>query len=62
MLAGILAWSAVMTVLGYLAAVVALLPSLGLLVQHLTAAAHDSGTASARARAPQSAGPVEPQR
>ncbi|MFF0094672.1 hypothetical protein ACFYSF_32600 [Streptomyces canus] len=37
-LAAILAWSTVMTVLGQLAAVAALLPSLGLLVQQIVAA------------------------
>ncbi|MCL3998142.1 hypothetical protein [Streptomyces lavenduligriseus] len=37
-LATVLAWSTVMTVLGYLAAAVALLPSLGLLVQQSVAA------------------------
>jgi hypothetical protein len=36
----VLAWSTAMTVLGHLAAVVALLPSPGLLVQQFTAAAH----------------------
>ncbi|MEU9632355.1 hypothetical protein AB0N97_38180 [Streptomyces collinus] len=58
----VLAWSTVMTVLGHLAAVVTLLPSLGLLVQQLTVAAHGSPTAAARAPAPQPAGPEEPQR
>ncbi|MFJ8469847.1 hypothetical protein [Streptomyces swartbergensis] len=61
-LAVVLAWSTVMTVLGHLAAVMALLPSLGLLVQQLTAAAHGSATAPARAPAPEPAGPEEPQR
>ncbi|MFF5004925.1 hypothetical protein ACFY3G_19105 [Streptomyces phaeochromogenes] len=37
-LAAVLAWSTVMTVLGQLAAVAALLPSLGLLVQQTAAA------------------------
>ncbi|MBX9363652.1 hypothetical protein [Streptomyces sp. WAC04114] len=66
----VLAWSTAMTVLGHLAAVVALLPSLGLLVQQLTAAAHGSGTGAARAPAPaaapasvpEPAGHEEPQR
>ncbi|MFH8500554.1 hypothetical protein [Streptomyces coeruleorubidus] len=58
----VLAWSTAMTVLGHLAAVVALLPSLGLLVQQLTAAAHGSSTAPARAPAPEPAGQEEPQR
>ncbi|MER8226306.1 hypothetical protein ABTZ58_38570 [Streptomyces sp. NPDC094143] len=61
-LAVVLAWSTVMTVLGHLAAAVALLPSLGLLVQQLTAAAHSCGTAPAHAPASQPAGPEEPQR
>ncbi|MFF8676035.1 hypothetical protein [Streptomyces sp. NPDC015242] len=48
--------------LGHLAAVVALLPSLGLLVQQL-AAAHGPGAATpARAPAPEPAGPEEAQR
>ncbi|BCM71220.1 hypothetical protein EASAB2608_06554 [Streptomyces sp. EAS-AB2608] len=58
----VLAWSTAMTVLGYLAAVVALLPSLGLLVQQLTTAVHGSGTGPARAPAPEPAGQEEPQR
>ncbi|MGW6740728.1 hypothetical protein ACWGDX_08275 [Streptomyces sp. NPDC055025] len=37
-LVAVLAWSTVMTVLGQLAAVAALLPSLGLLVQQITTA------------------------
>ncbi|MFE9769546.1 hypothetical protein ACFYPC_34345 [Streptomyces sp. NPDC005808] len=37
-LAAVLVWSTVMTVLGQLAAVAALLPSLGLLVQQIAAA------------------------
>ncbi|MFI8169854.1 hypothetical protein ACIGAN_26360 [Streptomyces sp. NPDC085931] len=48
--------------LGHLAAVVALLPSLGLLVQQLAAAAHGPGAAPARAPAPEPAGPEEAQR
>ncbi|MFB7927862.1 MULTISPECIES: hypothetical protein [Streptomyces] len=36
----VFAWSTVMTVLGHLAAVAALLPSLGLLVQQIVAALH----------------------
>ena len=58
----ILMWSTAMTVLGHLAAVMALLPSLGLLVQQLTVAAHTSSTAPARAPAPELAGHEEPQR
>ncbi|MFI8194815.1 hypothetical protein ACIF8T_40015 [Streptomyces sp. NPDC085946] len=61
-LAVVLAWSTVMTALGHLAAVVTLLPSLGLLVQQLTAAAHGSSSAPARAPAPEPAGHEEPQR
>ncbi|WP_225834764.1 hypothetical protein [Streptomyces sp. NK08204] len=51
-LVAVLTWSTVMTVLGQVAAVVTLLPSLGLLVQQITQAltGHDG------ARAP--AGPV----
>jgi Na+/glutamate symporter len=60
-LAAVLAWSTAMTVLGHLAAVVALLPSLGLLVQQLTAA-HGCGTGPARAPASERAGQEEPQR
>ncbi|MEV8547948.1 hypothetical protein [Streptomyces sp. NPDC051572] len=37
-LAAVLAWSTVMTVLGQYAAVAALLPSLGLLIQQIVAA------------------------
>ncbi|MFJ2701064.1 hypothetical protein ACIO5Z_33150 [Streptomyces rochei] len=58
----VLAWSTAMTVLGHLAAVVALLPSLGLLVQQLTAAVHGPGTGPARAPAPEPTGHEEPQR
>jgi hypothetical protein len=60
----VLAWSTVMTVLGHLAAVMALLPSLGLLVQQLTTAAHGTGPARAPAPAPApgQAGHEEPQR
>ncbi|MEU9222598.1 hypothetical protein AB0D47_39655 [Streptomyces sp. NPDC048376] len=61
LLAVVLAWSTVMTVLGHLAAVVTLLPSLGLLLQQLTAAAHGSGAVPARAPAPEPAGHEEPQ-
>ncbi|GAA2230370.1 hypothetical protein GCM10010104_24640 [Streptomyces indiaensis] len=49
-------------VLGHLAAVVALLPTLGLLVQQLTATAHGSSTGPARAPAPEPAGHGESQR
>ncbi|WP_226487716.1 hypothetical protein [Streptomyces parvulus] len=58
----VLAWSTAMTVLGHLAAVVALLPSLGLLLQQLTAVAHASGAGPARAPAQEPAGQEEPQR
>ncbi|MFG3335513.1 hypothetical protein ACGFZZ_26340 [Streptomyces tendae] len=58
----VLAWSTAMTVLGHLAAVVALLPSLGLLLQQLTAVAHGSGAGPARAPAPEPVGHEEPQR
>ncbi|WP_037836627.1 hypothetical protein [Streptomyces sp. NRRL F-5650] len=61
-LAVVLAWSTAMTVLGHLAAVVALLPSLGLLLQQLTVAAHDSGAGPARAPAPEPTRQEEPQR
>ncbi|MCX4920245.1 hypothetical protein ACFWA4_05260 [Streptomyces sp. NPDC060011] len=46
-LAAVLAWSTVMTVLGQLAAVAALLPSLGLLVQQIAAAMNGSDTRQA---------------
>ncbi|MEV0695896.1 hypothetical protein [Streptomyces sp. NPDC050388] len=39
-LAAVLVWSTVMTVLGHLAAVAALLPSLGLLIQQIVTAFH----------------------
>ncbi|WP_320774486.1 hypothetical protein [Streptomyces sp. CRN 30] len=42
-LAAVLAWSTVMTVLGQLAAVAALLPSLGLLVQQIVSALGPTG-------------------
>lgn len=41
-LAAVLAWSTVMTVLGHLAAAAALLPSLGLLIQQILSAVHGS--------------------
>ncbi|MEU4800472.1 hypothetical protein [Streptomyces sp. NPDC023327] len=56
--AAVLAWSTVMIALGQLAAVLALLPSLGLLVQQL-AAVHSSSTGAVHAPAP--ARPQEPQ-
>ncbi|MFC4506108.1 MULTISPECIES: hypothetical protein [Streptomyces] len=49
-LAAVLAWSTVMTVLGQLAAVATLLPSLGLLVQQIMAAL--SGTERQRTTGP----------
>ncbi|WP_018569220.1 hypothetical protein [Streptomyces sp. PsTaAH-124] len=48
-LATVLAWSTLMTVLGYLAAVAALLPSLGLLIQQIVSACN--GVASRRGSA-----------
>ncbi|WP_105974904.1 hypothetical protein [Streptomyces geranii] len=63
-LVAVLAWSTVMTVLGQLAAVAALLPSLGLLVQQIVAAftgmeTRRTGTAGSGPDAP---GPQEPLR
>ncbi|MFH8993223.1 hypothetical protein [Streptomyces sp. NPDC017940] len=43
-LAAVLVWSTVMTVLGQLAAVAALLPSLGLLIQQVISALHSHST------------------
>nr|ANO42832.1 hypothetical protein A8713_036945 [Streptomyces sp. SAT1] len=43
-LATVLAWSTLMTVLGYLAAVAALLPSLGLLIQQIVSAFNGAGS------------------
>ncbi|MFI1508164.1 hypothetical protein [Streptomyces sp. NPDC020597] len=43
-LATVLTWSTVMTVLGHVAAVAAVLPSLGLLVQQLVQALTDGGS------------------
>nr|BFD87439.1 hypothetical protein StreXyl84_68400 [Streptomyces sp. Xyl84] len=48
-MATVLAWSTVMTVLGHLAAVAALLPSLGLLVRQIAAAFDGGGTRRAPA-------------
>ncbi|WP_406117691.1 hypothetical protein [Streptomyces sp. NBC_00989] len=60
-LAAVLAWSTVMTVLGQLAAVAALLPSLGLLIQQIVAAL--SGTDSRSGPTPAAAaGSEEPPR
>lgn len=56
-LAAVLAWSTVMTVLGYLAAVAALLPSLGLLVQQIAVAFNGGGP-----RRSPAAGSEEPER
>lgn len=50
-LAAVLAWSTVMTVLGQLAAVAALLPSLGLLIQQIASAFTIGGGPGARAGA-----------
>ncbi|MEH0420551.1 hypothetical protein [Streptomyces sp. B21-083] len=63
-LAAVLAWSTVMTVLGQLAAVAALLPSLGLLVQQITAAftGMETRRTGAADSAPAAAGPEEPLR
>nr|BFD88584.1 hypothetical protein StreXyl84_79850 [Streptomyces sp. Xyl84] len=44
-LATVLAWSTVMTVLGHLAAVAALLPALGLLIQQIVSACNGGGDA-----------------
>ncbi|MDV9169824.1 hypothetical protein R6V09_06695 [Streptomyces sp. W16] len=60
-LAAVLAWSTVMTVLGQLAAVAALLPSLGLLIQQIVAAL--GGTDSRSGPTPAAgAGSEEPSR
>ncbi|MFE9812311.1 hypothetical protein [Streptomyces sp. NPDC005548] len=63
-LAAVLAWSTVMTALGQLTAVAALLPSFGLLVQQIAAAM--SGTEARYVRAadgvPEAAGTEEPLR
>ncbi|GGT00347.1 hypothetical protein GCM10010240_37320 [Streptomyces griseoviridis] len=66
-LAAVLAWSTVMTVLGQLAAVGALLPSLGLLIQQIVSAFGTPGTrpgtpATAPATATVPAGSEEPTR
>ncbi|MFE2064959.1 hypothetical protein ACFXDH_21625 [Streptomyces sp. NPDC059467] len=58
-LAAVLVWSAVMTALGQLAAVAALLPSLGLLIQQIVAALGGSGAADPRQSPPPPA-PVGP--
>ncbi|MFJ3229197.1 hypothetical protein ACIPJS_38415 [Streptomyces sp. NPDC086783] len=54
-LAAVLAWSTVMTVLGQFAAVAALLPSLGLLIQQIVSAFAGSGTGARPATTPASA-------
>ncbi|MET7685620.1 hypothetical protein [Streptomyces sp. NPDC005423] len=60
-LAAVLAWSTVMAVLGQLAAVAALLPSLGLLIQQIVSALN--GTASRPGMPPAgAAGSEEPSR
>jgi hypothetical protein len=59
-LAMILAWSTVMTALGQLAAVLALLPSLGLLVHQLAVAVHGSATVPSPAPVPEPTGQEEP--
>ena len=51
LLAAVLAWSTVMTVLGQLAAVAALLPSLGLLIQQIVSALSGTSTRTAAAAA-----------
>ncbi|MFJ9931388.1 hypothetical protein ACIRU5_35890 [Streptomyces misionensis] len=62
-LAVVLAWSTVMTVLGQLAAVLALLPSLGLLVQQLAAVrAKETPATLASAPEPEPVGQEEPHR
>ncbi|MER7929730.1 hypothetical protein ABTY96_42485 [Streptomyces sp. NPDC096057] len=61
-MAAVLAWSTVMTVLGQLAAMAALLPSLGLLIQQIVAAL--SGSTDTRPLPPPAAaaGSQEPSR
>ncbi|MFI2415893.1 hypothetical protein [Streptomyces sp. NPDC018947] len=51
-LAAVLAWSTVMTVLGQLAAVAALLPSLGLLIQQIVSAFTGGGPGARAGRTP----------
>lgn len=58
-LAVVLAWSAVLVVLGQLAAVAALLPSLGLLVQQIVTAPGSSARPGARPDGPAAAGSEE---
>ncbi|WP_329550471.1 hypothetical protein [Streptomyces sp. NBC_00696] len=58
-LAAVLAWSTVMTVLGQLAAMAALLPSLGLLIQQIVAALSATDTRSGTTAAT-AAGSEEP--
>lgn len=59
LLAAVLAWSTVMTVLGQLAAVAALLPSLGLLIQQIVSALSGPNTrTSAAASASPGEGPA----
>lgn len=54
-LAAVLLWSTVMTVMGQLAAVAALLPSLGLLVQQIVSALGGPGTRQSATPATESA-------
>lgn len=59
LLAAVLVWSTVMTVLGQLAAVAALLSSLGLLIQQIVSALSNTNTAtSSPAAGPPSGGPA----
>ncbi|MEU0030865.1 hypothetical protein [Streptomyces sp. NPDC006335] len=66
LLAAVLAWSTVMTVLGQLAAVAALLPSLGLLIQQIVSALSGTSTRTSAAAAgtptERAAGSEEPSR
>lgn len=57
-LAAVLTWSTVMTVLGQLAAVAALLPSLGLLIQQIVSALSGTDIRSGTAAASPPAGPA----
>lgn len=57
-LAAVLTWSTVMTVLGQLAAVAALLPSLGLLIQQIVSAFSGADTRSRTAPTPVAGSPA----
>ncbi|CCK26951.1 putative secreted protein [Streptomyces davaonensis JCM 4913] len=58
-LAAVLTWSTVMTVLGQLAALVALLPSLGLLIQQTVSALSGLDTRATTAAPAPAAGPEQ---